>query len=139
MIEYASCVTGSIQRVLEPRFDTVRHLFPGWCEKVVVYWDKSGGDEVILTCNPKHEYRIMSITVHPLFLEAVHTWREDLIHEIQHALLRPYVAKVDKIVEKFVKDDLMTEYINDELAEAEEAVCEDLTIFAKKLQNDADV
>jgi len=139
MIEYASCVSEPIRNIVEPRFSSVAYLFPGWCEKIVVYWDKSEADETILTCHPKYEYRTMSITIHPLFIEGDLHWREDLIHEIQHALLRPYIAKVDRIVEKFVKDDLMTEFINDELADAEEAVCEDLAIFAEKLKHDADV
>lgn len=134
MIEYASCVSDPIKGVLQPRFEAVRHLFPGWCEKVVVYWDKSEAEDTILTCHPKHEYRVMSITVHPLFLEDVIHWKEDLIHEIQHALLRPYIAKVDRIVEKFIRDEAMIDFINDEMAEAEEAVCEDLAIFASKLE-----
>jgi hypothetical protein len=76
----------------------------------------------------------MSVTLYPQFLE-VGDWEDVLIHEIQHGLLRPLIAKMDRIVEKFVKDDTITEWILDELAEAEEAVCEDLTIFARKLRD----
>jgi len=139
IIEYDHSVSLALREILEPRFDSVAYLFPGWCEKLVVYWDTSEADETILTCNPRHEYRIMSITVHPLFLSNTFTWEDDLIHEIQHGLVRPLIAKIDRIVEKFVKDDTITEYINDELAEIEEAVCEDLAILAKKLKQNADV
>lgn len=139
IIEYDVTVSDMLRPVLEPKFASVGHLFPGWCEKLVVCWGAGEADNVLLTCDPKHEYRTMSVTVYPLFLANDRNWRSDLIHEIQHGILRPYVAKVDRIVEKFIKDDLMSEFILDDLAEAEEAVCEDLAIFAAKLEKDADV
>jgi hypothetical protein len=74
----------------------------------------------------------MSITIYPLFFE-VEDWRNGIIHEIQHGLLRPLIAKIERIVDRFVKDEQIAEYIHDELSEAEEAVCEDLTIFTQQL------
>ena len=129
-VEYSD-VPATIQAVVSPRIDQFVRLFPGWCEKLTVYWDKKDGDETILTCTPRYEYRTMGITIYPLFLE-VTDWENALIHEIQHSLLRPYVAMVEQIVDTFLKNG-DTEYIYAVLNQAEEAVCEDLTIFAEKL------
>lgn len=133
-IEYDGSVTDSIKRVVRPRLDAVLHLLPGWCDKVSVYWETSDKDgNTMATCEPMYDYRTVGLTLYPLFIEC-DKWRDVLIHEIQHAILRPYISKVDRIVEKLVKDELMTDWLNSELADAEEAVCEDLTIFARKLQ-----
>lgn len=135
IITYDGTVSEEIKKVVEPRINVVSHLFPIWCHKLVVYWESHSKEEGLLAvCDPKHEYRTMSVTLYPLFLEAG-DWEDVLIHEIQHGLLRPLITKMDRIVEKFVKDETLTEWILDELAEAEEAVCEDLTIFARKLRD----
>lgn len=133
-IEWDSSVGSDIRRILQERFDEVAFLFPRWCEKLTVFFepvDKEGDN--ILMCNPKHEYRVMSVTVFPTFLQTS-DWENPLIHEIQHGLLRPYIAKVDRLIEKFIKDETVIEFLNDEMSEAEEAVCEDLTTFALKLK-----
>lgn len=133
-IEWDASVSADIRKLIEPKLESVAFLFPSWCEKLTVFFesvDKEGDN--LLSCNPKHEYRVMSVTVFPMFLQC-EDWMNPLIHEIQHGLLRPYVSKVDRLVEKFVKDDTFIEFLHDEMSEAEEAVCEDLTIFALKLQ-----
>lgn len=129
-VEYCNIPYPLIQTI-SPRIEQYNHLFPGWCEKLTVYWDKKDSEETILTCVPKYEYRTMSITVFPLFLE-VADWENAMVHEIQHALLRPYVAMVEQIVDTYLKN-ADTEYIYAVLSQAEEAVCEDLAIFAEKL------
>ena len=130
-IEYID-VPESLQPILNQRLGAFTHCFPSWCEHLSVYWQKQASDDTILSCNPRHEYRSMSITVYPLFFET-HDWQNAVLHEIQHGLLRPLIAKIERIVDRFVKDEQINEYIHDELTETEEAVCEDLTIFAQKL------
>jgi len=129
-VEYVN-IPYTLVNTIAPRIEKYKHLFPGWCEKLTVYWDKKDGEETILSCIPKYEYRTMSITVFPLFLEVV-DWENAMVHEIQHSLLRPYIAMVEQIVDTFLKN-ADTEYIYAVLGQAEEAVCEDLAIFAEKL------
>lgn len=134
IIEYDGSVTSAIKNEIKLRIDNVAYLFPVWCNKLTVYWEPHDKDgDTYATCEPLYEYRHVAITLYPLFLES-DSWRDILIHEIQHAVLKPYVSKVEKIVDKLIKDEAMTDWLMAELAEAEEAVCEDLTIFAKKLK-----
>jgi len=138
IIEYDGTVTESLKKVIRPKINAVSHLFPIWCDKLVVYWDAKDKDaSIFATCDPRHEYRTMAVTIYPLFLQT-DDWQNVLLHEIQHGIIRPYVAKVERLVEKLVKDEVVAEYLNEELAEAEEAVCEDLAILARKLMEPID-
>lgn len=116
-------------------FGEVADLFPSWCEDLTIFYETSECLETIVTCQPKHEYRFMAITVRPLFFEQKDDGLSALIHEIQHALVRPYIARVDKIIHRFIDNETISHYLTDELTEAEEAICEDLTRFAQKLRS----
>lgn len=134
IIEYDGSVAEGVKREIKLRIDTVAYLLPVWCDKLTVYWEPHDKDgDTYATCDPLYEYRHVGITLYPLFLESP-SWRDILIHEIHHAILKPYISKVDKIVEKLIKDESMTDWLNADLADAEEALCEDLAIFARKLK-----
>lgn len=134
IIEYDGTVSESLKKVIRPRINAVTELMPIWCDRLVIYWEARDKDgDTYATCEPKHEYRTMGITLYPLFLQA-EDWQNILLHEIQHGIVRPYVAKVERLVDKLVKDEVVAEYLHEELAEAEEAVCEDLAILARRLQ-----
>lgn len=133
IIEYDGSVTSEIKKIVKVKVDNVAHLLPVWCNKLIVFWephDKDGNTHA--SCEPMYEYRQVGLTLYPLFIES-DTWRETLVHEIHHAILRPLTSKIDKIIEKLVKDETMTEWLMSDLADAEEAVCEDLTIFRRKI------
>lgn len=133
IVEYDGTVSESLKKVLRPKVNSVLHLFPIWCDRLVVYWEVKDKDgSTYASCEPRHEYRTMGLTFYPMFLQADDT-QNILLHEIQHGIVRPYVAKVERLVEKLVKDEIVAEYLQEELAEAEEAVCEDLSILARKL------
>lgn len=117
------------------RLDTMRHLFPAWVNVLTVRW--APNEEDIATADPQYEYRAMTLTLHPPFLEDP-DWESSLIHEIGHGIMRPYVQTVDKMVEKFAPE-AIKEYLLDVLAAKEEEVVEDWAIFVKKVKKDADV
>ena len=112
------------------RLQTVLHLFPDWVNVLTVRWAPNEDD--IATADPQYEYRAMTLTLHPPFLEDP-DWESSLIHEIGHALFRPYIMQVDKIVEKFAPE-AVKEYLLDILAAKEEEVVEDLAIFIAKIK-----
>lgn len=120
---------------MEQRVNAVKHLFPAWVNILTVRWQVN--DEDIATAEPQYEYRAMTLTLHPQFLDDA-DWHSSLIHEIAHGIFRPYVQLVDKIIEKCAHDQ-SKELLLDLIATKEEEICEDLAIFIKKLKNDADV
>lgn len=128
-VEYDRTIPKPLKKTVTDRIETVRHLFPGWVNKLIVAYD--GSDKDVATVRPEYEYRFVTITLHRAFVEQ-DDWRESLVHEIAHSLVRPYVALVDRIVESFVPENSKT-FVYDELAKAEEAVVEDLAIFADKI------
>ena len=128
-VEHDKSIPRSLRKLIAERMGTVVHLFPGWVNKLIVCYD--GSDKDVATIKPEYEYRFVTITLHRAFIEQ-DDWRESLIHEVAHSLVRPYVALVDRIVEAFVPETSKA-FIYDELAKAEEAMVEDLAIFADKI------
>lgn len=128
-LEFDKGIPRNIKAVISPKVSAVSHLFPGWVEKLIVTYD--GTDKDVATIRPEYEYRFVTLTLHRGFIEQ-DDWRESMLHEIGHSLVRPYVALVDRIVESFVPENSRT-FVFDELAKAEEAVAEDLAVFAEKI------
>ena len=133
IIEYHPSVYAPIRTIIEPRFDRVKHLFPSWCNKVYVYYDPTPDGNTMIACSPKYEYRSINIVVHHLFIEDEDNWHLALLHEIQHGMVRPFVAKTERVLTNFIQDQQILEYVLAELVEAEEACVQDLAIFACKL------
>lgn len=125
----------ALKSVIEQRIETVHDLFPAWVNILTVRWQVN--DEDIATAQPQYEYRAMTLTLHPQFLDDK-DWRSSLIHEIAHSIVRPLVQMVDKIVEKFAPD-VTKDYLLDALALKEEEICEDLAIFVKKVETNANI
>ena len=128
-VEHDKSIPRALRKLIAERVATVVHLFPGWVNRLIVTYD--GTDKDVATIKPEYEYRFVTITLHRAFIEQ-DDWRESLIHEVAHSLVRPYVALVDRIVEAFVPETSRM-FIYDELAKAEEAMVEDLAIFADKI------
>lgn len=128
-VEHDKGIPRALKKLIAERIETVVHLFPGWVNKLIVTYD--GTDKDVATIKPEYEYRFVTIILHRAFIEQ-DDWRESLIHEVAHSLVRPYVALVDRIVEAFVPE-TSKGFIYDELAKAEEAMVEDLAIFADKI------
>jgi hypothetical protein len=128
-VEYDKTIPKPLKALVRERVETVSHLFPGWVHKLIVAYD--GSDKDVATIRPEYEYRFVTITLHRAFVEQ-DDWRDSLIHEIAHSLARPYVALVDRIVEAFVPEASRV-FVYDELAKAEEAMVQDLAIFAERL------
>lgn len=125
----------AIKSLVEERIESITRYLPAWVNVLTIRWQVN--DEDIATAQPQYEYRSMTITLHPAFLHDTE-WSVSLMHEVAHAIWRPYVATVDKIVEKFAPD-VAREYLLDVLASKEEEISEDLSIFIKKVMDDADV
>lgn len=119
-----------LRRVVQKRIGAIEAMFPGWVNKLIVAYD--GSDKDVATIRPEYEYRFVTITLHRAFFEQ-DDWLDSLTHEVAHSLVRPYVALVDRIVEAFVPE-TSKGFIYDELAKAEEAMVEDLAIFADKIR-----
>lgn len=128
-VEHDKNIPKALKKLIAERIGTIAHLFPGWVNKLIVTYD--GTDKDVATIKPEYEYRFVTIILHRAFIEQ-DDWRESLIHEVAHSLVRPYVALVDRIVEAFVPETSKA-FIYDELAKAEEAMVEDLAIFADKI------
>jgi len=128
-VEYDKSIPKALRKLIAERMGTVLVLFPGWVNKLIVAYD--GSDRDVATIKPEYEYRFVTITLHRAFIEQ-DDWSESLIHEVAHSVVRPYVALVDRIVEAFVPE-TSKPFIYDELAKAEEAIVEDLAIFADKI------
>jgi len=126
----------AIKTHIVAKVDAVQHLIPSWVNVLTIRWDDANKED-IATATPQYEYRMMTITFHPSFLEDPDP-DSSLIHEICHGILRPYIQMVDKIVDKFAEA-AVKDYLLDVLADKEEEICEDLAIFVKKLKNNADV
>lgn len=131
-IEYTATVPSSLKKTVRERLKAVEGLFPGWVNKVVVSYSIDPDGDGIVSCVPRHEYRSFGLTIHALFMED-DDWFETLLHEIGHGLLKPYTALVDKLVEEFIQDAQTRKFVASQLRDAEEAVSEDLAIWAGKL------
>ena len=129
-LEYDKTIPKALRKLIVERIATVTPLFPGWVNKLIIAYD--GSDKDVATIKPEYEYRFVTITLHRAFIEQ-DDWYESLVHEVAHSLVRPYVALVDRIVEAFVPE-TSKGFIYDELAKAEEAMVEDLAIFADKIE-----
>lgn len=128
-VKFSVTIPDTVLPVVQTRVRRVEHLFPIWVKTLTVRWDDKNTED-IATALPQYEYRAMTVVLHPLFLSD-DDWEDTLVHEIQHGIFKPFVQAVDRIVEKFVPEH-SREYILDLLADKEEEVAEDLTIFAKR-------
>jgi hypothetical protein len=133
-IEYSPAIPPALLPVIQPAVDSVSHLFPRWCEKLTVYYDTDGEADTIASCHPLPEYRTMSIHIRPPFFDESDGGLNALLHEIGHGLIRPLSGRFRRIVERLSPNETVSALIMDELDEAEEGVCEDIAVFAKKLK-----
>lgn len=129
IIEYH--VSGPLREIIEGRVQKVIHLAPGWVNRIVIEYTGEAHPEFEVSCFPNYEYRWLAIKIYPAFLENVY-WEDSLIHELQHAIIRPYISKVETLLENFVPEE-MRGYIITEIDKAEESVVQDLAIFCRKL------
>lgn len=129
LIEFDPSFPKALQPITSERMDRVAHLFPIWCNRVFVCYEINGED--IATCNPRYEYRIITLTLHPSFFET-DNWEFDLIHEIGHALINPITSLMNRVIDRFVPDGHQTELLRELLGEAEEMFCEDLAIMMER-------
>lgn len=132
-IEYSASVPATLKKTIRERLKAVDGLFPGWVNKLVVSYGIDPEGDGFVSCVPRHEYRSFGLTIHPLFFED-EDWVETLLHEIGHGMLKPYTALVDKLVEEFIQDPQTRKFIAAQLRDLEEAVSEDLAIWAGKLK-----
>jgi hypothetical protein len=124
---------GDIKTLLVERVEEFKSFFPGWVNELHVYFDdapKDSGD--IAACESKYEYRTVGLTFYPRFLTAKN-WQNTMLHELQHVIFRPYVAHVERIIDTFVKDEAVAEFLKGELTDSGEMLAEDMAIFAEKL------
>lgn len=128
--KFDQSIPKTLRAVVKKRVSEVEHLFPGWVNKVLICYD--GSDADVASIHADYEYRSVCVNIHRAFFEES-DWKDSLIHEIGHSLVRPYVATVARVVESFVPDSVRG-FVTEELVKAEEAMVEDLTIFAEKIR-----
>lgn len=133
--EYSHGIPPELKKIIRERLKTVEALFPGWVNKLVVTYSADPDGDGIASCVPRHEYRSFGLTIHPLFFED-EDWMESLLHEIGHGMMKPYTAVVEKIVDTFIIDPNVKGFIHSQLRDAEEAVSEDLAVWANKLKKE---
>lgn len=126
-----SSLTGLRELAIE-RVESVKHLIPDWCHEVRVFFDTDGDPHNSAVCIPNYSYRFMQIFLNPnFFIEE--DWKTTLIHEIFHAIFRPYVEFVTNLVEGFIQDEDLKCFLNNGLRDREESVVQDSAILVEKL------
>ena len=125
---YSSDIKEPILSILKERISKIEHAFPSWCHELVVKYkdrefeeNESDYHAVIETV---YIYRYATLTLYPRFISDV-GWYETLVHELHHSLFSPYTLATKRIVETFVSDEKVKDYIYAELSGLEEQLVED--------------
>jgi len=133
-IEFHRSIPADLKPLIRTRISRFRYLFPSWVTELIVYYENDTGEDILLTCSPNYPYRSMSVTVFPLFFGETDDGEKAMIHEIGHGIIRPYTHIVDRVLKKYLTNEDLAQYISEELADAEEAVVQDLADFVEKLR-----
>jgi hypothetical protein len=123
-IYYDSCVSEVFRPMISEKLDTVIDLFPDWCTSLIIFYNEDTSKGNILACNSNYPYRFMHLTFYPGFFNDPE-WEEGLIHEIQHAIQAPYVSRVEHIINTYIDNEELKDYVLKDLADLEEGVCQD--------------
>lgn len=131
--EYSKGIPQALARTIKARLAEVEGYWPSWVNKLSVEYSPDPDGDGIASCVPKYEYRSFALTIHPLFFDD-EDWRGSLLHEMGHGLFKPYTLEIEKLVEHYVPPEARA-YVNSRLRDAEEAVSEDIAIWAAKLRS----
>lgn len=128
----------SVNKVVKPTLaavlEEVSDLFPDWCSQVTVFWETNNPNGFLVACKPNYHYRFVQLVFFPSFLDDLES-TVSLVHEIQHSIMTPYVDKAEEVINHFIEDGLVRQYIFTELRKAEEAVVQDLAKLVGKLDS----
>ena len=132
-IVYHTPVSGDVEKVIAKRVEAVKDFFPSWCQELRVFYEFENPGGAELQCISNYQYRFVQVIVFQPFLFNDDAWRTSLLHEIMHSIITPYVDKVDKVIDKFVLDESIRDYILEDLRDQEEAVVQDSAHFLEKV------
>ena len=133
-VRYSKSIAEPVLAILKERVSMVSHAFPAWCTLLIIKYEDSDIEEGKFSAviESEYKYRFCKMTLYPGFLTDFE-WYGTLIHEIHHSIMVPYTAEAERIVEKFVTDELTKEYLLAMLADLEEQVVEDSKHCVKML------
>lgn len=121
-----SHIPEKLKTIIRPAIEEVEFLFPTWCHKVHVSYNPGHHSDASLTCVADHAYRTVEITFyHQFFVDNL--GRKEIVHEVCHALFAPYTEKVAVILQYFVQDEGLRQYMAAELTSLEEGIAQDLS------------
>lgn len=132
VINYSSNIPEPLKPIIESRIETVRTLFPKWCQDVTIFYEKENPNDFVVAVNSQYYYRYLQIDIYQEFFNDK-TWFMTLVHEIMHAIFRPYTAKTEQLIEHCIGNEAFKAYITKDLSDAEEAVTQDSADFVMEL------
>jgi hypothetical protein len=123
-ITYDEGIPETLLPIIKERVESLTFAFPRWSQDLRVFYDAENPNKYVAEINSEYYYRFIQMTIFPYFFSDLH-WKETLLHEIHHSLFAPYTSVVHKMVNTFIHDDTVKEYILAQLSDAEEAVVQD--------------
>jgi hypothetical protein len=112
--------------VVEAALARVQHLLPSSVHELVVQYENDTGDGASLLCRVDPEYRKITLTVRPAWLNGAPAGREaDLIHELSHVPLEPLSDLVRTLIDLYVTDEKVAKVLHEQRRRAlEGATCD---------------
>jgi len=129
---YKSDIPSPLLEIIKPRIETILDYFPPWCYELIVHYE-SGNTDTTASCKPNYHYRYVDLYIYDYWFSDDEDWEFILLHEIFHALLSPYTTLSERLA-NLIGDDNFRKYIQQELADTEEFISQDLADFATKLK-----
>src|SRR5690606_21892795 len=111
VIIYSPTIPEALLPIITERVESVKTLFPGWCNRVSINYEHDNTENFVLACSSVYEYRFADILVYDAFFSDI-SWKESLFHEIMHMVLAPFSSKVQDVLEVFSVDERIVEYLN---------------------------
>jgi hypothetical protein len=137
-IEYCPKFPPEIREKVEPILDDISWLVPGWCQRVVVFWEPVNQDRNSAFINVNYAYRFVQITICSDFLgQTEQEMRDDLLHELIHGFICPMADYAREIIDLYCPKDespKTNEMLHRELTRKNEAITQDFTfVLAGKI------
>lgn len=131
-VSYAPDVPETLLPIIKERVESTTYAFPSWCQDLKVFYETENPNQYVAAIASEYSYRFVQLTIFPDFFNDSN-WEETLLHEIQHSMLAPYKAVVLRILDTFIPDDMLREYLKNQLTDAEEAVVQDAAFSLKNI------
>ena len=131
-----------VRPAIEKQLEPLAVLLPGWVQKVNVFWCADPDNEdyqagAAIWANASYDYRVLSLTFTPLWLESNTEARRDMtIHDVLHAITSVLADYARAEIQRLLPADEAPKYksaILDELTTRHESMTQDLAFVVGKL------